>query len=536
MAIFDNIKGLIQPPKDETDYSVFNIDPIIPLPKDETVYKVDIDFMGFEPLPETEPIDELDNKSPLLPKDLEGETLEDSAPELPMNEEIRVLDSNIPILPQSESNDYLEEEDVSLPSSEPIEPAESDTVISLDIPNDLIDPFLIEPLPLPEMDMPPIQSFGVEVPPFDSDIPVLESVGSFLEGNIIKRPEGDFNWGNTWFDQIYTGATQVFDFLGLPIPEGLTSLYQYTQKIENFIEDPSLLVNQAVNVGLGMLFPGKKDGAWDEQKGIMNLPENKVYEIIEGKYKETTYDQELITENVKNDQYLNGIVEDIGDVAFSFQGRKSVVGMSMRMNHLWDLKMKPYSHRGVCLVPKMGVAYSNAYKDTATTEVYRDRSKTPSQFDFEDSMPILSYDLDFKSLVNKEIELFAGSTIHVPEVIRRTSHMSMQILDDENKRWRRWFQRYLESMYDEGRNLVAPYKHCCMEITLYQYRSDWKVLSHKVFLAILKNYQVLSSGAGGGSGNADLIDVEWSIVGELKVHEDGTDQDGKTVSNYVNII
>lgn len=532
MPIFENINGLVKPPSDQNDYSIFNIVPIISPPSDANDY---------EPSEENNDLPDSDSygapeQEPILP---EGEGIGDLdlETELPISEPIGNLDS-APDLPPSLLHLGTIGEDTDLPLGDTI--GEMDAVpifpegaIPLDL--ELFQPLGILPAGDELEDTVP---FTQETPPADDETYTFETDTAGTSGSFtyVSPPDTGINWSNTWSDQLFTGLNNVLDFLGLPMPEGLTSIYQNIQTVEGFIEDPRMLLNLAVDKAKGFIFPGKKDGAWIDAKGLMGLPEDRRYELIDGIYKTNEVPFiEMTTQNVSDDQYLDGIIEDIGKEAFAFQGRKSAVGVTMRLNHLWDVKMKPYAHNGITFVPDMGTAesafYGNETKNEKAsrlgTEKYRRKTDAVNNKDWEDSMPVLSYDLDFKTLSNKEVELFGGATIMVPEIIRRTSHLSMQILDDENKRWRRWLQRYMEAMYNETNNIVKPYKHCCMQVTIYQYRADWKILSHKEFLVTLKNYQAISSGSGGGNGNADVIDLEWSIVGELKMYGE---------KDYLNII
>jgi hypothetical protein len=533
MPVFDDVLGLVRPPIDPNDYTNLRIQPIILAPPDVNTEELESDSVGRLPeVPVTEVIDEFVP----LPENTEYDESTDFDIEYsPASDPLEAGEvlSVVP-LPSDVVITYTDSTDPSLPTGSVIDPL--DPTVMVVPPASTIDP--LDPTSL--VNLPPDTNADTPSPDFvnpPSDTSVFsfedDAVSSTLSGiGYVPAPNG-VNWGNTIIDQIFTGANQIFDFLGLPFPEALNDLYQITQTIEGFIEDPRMLLGQVKEAALGFLFPRGMESMWDDALGIIKAPPDSRYDVANGVYtsNQDTQDFSLLGEEVKDKERLNSIVEDIGKSQFAFQGRKSVVGMTMRLNHLWDIKVQVYKHQGRTYVPDMGVAESSFYKktnkegevvnqghkDRGTTEAYRDPENKAVISDFEDSMPILSYDLDFKSLASKDVELFGGSSIAIPEIIRRSSHLSMQVMDDENKRWRRWFQRYIESMYDEDNNVVKPYKTCCVKITIYQYRTDLLVLSHKVFLAVLKNYQVLSSGSGSGSGNADIIDTEWSIVGEMDI-------------------
>lgn len=128
-------------------------------------------------------------------------------------------------------------------------------------------------------------------------------------------------------------------------------------------------------------------------------------------------------------------------------------------------------------------------------------------------VPVLTFDLDHSVLMMNEIEMYLGNSLSIPSHLKLNSHLSMTILDDENKRWRRWLQNYSENLFDLDTSSVIPYKNGCIEITLVQYTQEWKVISHKTYICTLRNYQNISNGAG--DPGIDLITVEWSIVGEI---------------------
>lgn len=531
MPIFDNINGMVPPPEGDDIYSVFNIPPIIAPPEEVVDYILEEDVI-VQP-----PIDSSDNsvldQEPELPSSDSIESLEQDNIIAPTGDPIDALDGTFVNSPNSDAIDPLEQNSNDLPSDTNTELPESITILVAPADENagvVLDSSLVE-FPI-DINAESPELFDLELAPTNSNFlnPPSNEFSSALVEGIVYAPD-EINWGNTLIDQLFTGANNIFDTLGLPFPESINNLYALTQTIEGFIDDPSLLAAQLQEVALGFLIPRLRENGLDPITGIMKAPIDSRYEILQGTFSPVEVSDFSIAGEEVAFQERKGDYKDVIEKSqFSFQGRKSVLGMTMRLNHMWDIRISPYIRfkDDKTFVPPMGVAKSEWYPINAADQAREnklDENQKKEHYvkgtvgDFEDNMPILSYDLDFKTLVSKEIELFAGGAISVPELIRQTSHMSMQVLDDENKRWRRWFQRYIESMYNEKTGFVQPYKNCCVKIHVYQYRSDLQWLSHKIFLGVLKNYQVLSSGSGSGQGNADLIDVEWSIVGELDISQ-----------------
>ena len=217
--------------------------------------------------------------------------------------------------------------------------------------------------------------------------------------------------------------------------------------------------------------------------------------------------------NLRPGSYLSNLDEP--ELNRSFQGRETLQNSTLRSIDLWDLSIEPFEYRGVKNKWVPNIQQENNSIVNVTSK-YADIF--PKNYPkITDYMPILSYDLDLKTITSKQLDLFGGSSISVPDTIRYTSQLSVQIVDDENKRWRRWFQTYSENLYDERTTSVAPYKNSSLLITLYQYRQDFKILSHNQYICTLNNYQMISSGAS--SASTDVLDVELSIVGKVDLPE-----------------
>lgn len=579
MPIFDNL-GLVPAPDDANDYKKIKIQEIVPPPEDKAKYK--IDESTLIPSPKD------DNYSPNIQRDFVKDLAPDNTVDLTQSVNDTVLpdnaesfdpvDDTIVVAPPltlftEDGEDVIGRENILLPSDTTEYTQESQMEVLPEVP---LDPDISRSGP----DGPPIDDEDYTIVPtleilpdpnpdlqrniFDVALAPIGEIGTGSFNAIDEALEGPSlpgdtsSQGNSILDQLFTGANQIFDMIGLPFPASITNLYQMTQTIEGYIEDPRMLWSELKDAAFGFIFAKEGESNWDDELGLIKSPEDSQYEAISGAYFPDDYGaadaENPIAEGVANQERADQIADDIAYSQFSFQGRKSVVGVSMRLNHLWDMRMEPWTpdltKPEYCVLPPMLDHISEAYAAKSSgrsTESYKREGVATRLADWEDTMPILSYDLDFKTLANKEVELYGGSVISIPEIIRRTSHLTIQVLDDENKRWRRWFQHALEKMYDEETAVIVPYKHCCMKITLFQYRTDYRILSHKVFLGVIKNYQVLSSGSGQGAGAADLIDVEWSIVGELPVNsvinrnkdlaqavDDGTDV--KEVAEFVNIV
>jgi hypothetical protein len=367
--------------------------------------------------------------------------------------------------------------------------------------------------------------------------------------------ESGTNTANTFIDEIFTTIEDVSNIIHLPVPDDVKKIYGVTQYVEGVISDPLNEAKRLTSQALFSLFDPDKNGGnegmlprfqgdnWtvsEERKkeisksgkdgfSIAKPKDANTYDILLNNPNTDTNNKDVTgNEETENQfQYKKGDQEPLPE--FQFNGRDTIKNLTMRLTHLWDMSITPFDYKDIpnLAVPPMDINENYAL-DINKSPYYGNALKVnPEKLNVNTSnyIPILSYDMDVKTLVNKEVELFSGSSIAVPEIIRYTSHLSLQILDDENKRWRRWFQTYSENLYNEETSVVTPYKNSCLKINIYQYRSDRKILSSHEMLVTLKNYQMISTGTG--EGNADIIDAEFSIVGEIEVPEN---------EKYLNVI
>lgn len=359
-------------------------------------------------------------------------------------------------------------------------------------------------------------------------VQVVDISGGITDGynDLIELPlsatgiEPGQNLSNSLIDQIFTGIEDVSNMIHLPVPEEIKEIYGVTQYVEGVMNDPIAEAKRLASRALFNLFDPDKNGG---NEGMLPRDVNKYDVLIDKPNVKTNNLDNVGQETTENNfDYKKGEAEPQPD--FEFNGRETIKNLTMRLTHLWDMSLVPFNYKGIPnkAVPEIGLNISESYATDLNRSPYYAKSLAvdPLKITTNTSnyVPILSYDMDIKTLTNKEVELYSGSSIAVPEVIRYTSHLSMQILDDENKRWRRWFQNYTENLYDEDTGVVIPYKNSCLQVNLYQYRSDRKVISKHSMLVNLKNYQMISSGTG--MGNADILDVEFSIVGEIESTED----------------
>jgi len=343
-------------------------------------------------------------------------------------------------------------------------------------------------------------SNGVFSPEFPIPLPIV--------------PEIDVS--NTFVDDIYTRINDVFEYIQLPTPEFLQDIYGVTQQIENVINDPISTVRNEIQKNLYDLLHPKEKNIFpvDRMKSYSKSEEIKSLDLINGT---TGFRAPLVKESLASTERLS-TGEDISridepELIRSFKGRESLKDVTLRSIDLWDIQIEPFEYNGI---PNLWVPPIQQSDNAAVNLTSKYGNLFPKVIpSVTDYMPILSYDLDLKTLTTKQLDLYGGSSIAVPDLIRYTSQMSLQIVDDENKRWRRWFQTYSENLYNQDDNSVAPYKNSSLLITLYQYRQDHKILSHNQYICSLSNYQMISSGAGMAS--TDVLDIELSIVGRIEL-------------------
>lgn len=323
---------------------------------------------------------------------------------------------------------------------------------------------------------------------------------------------------NTFIDNIYTKINDVFEYIHLPTPEIIQGLYGVTQRIEGIIEDPVTFVRNEVNQTIYDLLHPKNKNLFpkDQHKSYKKPEEVKALEVIDDTSGTTGLRASLVNasssklDNKFQDPYDLPDLEEI-KLDREFKGRESVENITLRSVDLWDIKIEPFEYNNVRNSWVPDIKQQDVYKLNSSSLYSKVYPRTIPRV--SDYMPILSYNLDLKTLTTKQLELFGGSSIAVPDLIRYTSQLSIQIVDDENKRWRRWFQEYSENLYSSDTNSVAAYKNSSLLITLYQYRQDHKILSHNKYICSLMNYQMISTGAGDAS--TDVLDIEFSIVGKV---------------------
>lgn len=339
----------------------------------------------------------------------------------------------------------------------------------------------------------------------------------------IKNKEG-IDTGNTFIDRVYSDVSDVFSYLQLPVPNPINEIYKLTQTIEGVIQNPEGTIRELVRGKLYDLLhpndpftiPTDKHKEYKKSEDIENL------ERMEGS-EEVTFptsgvratlpesDPRSLSRSITD---RSGIPSD-GSLPLvrSFVGRDSVKDVTLRSVDLWDFRIQAFEYNGV---PNVWVPDIQQIEN----KILNSRNPYSKIIPLKDPiitdyMPITSYNLDLKTLTNKTLNLYGGSTIQVPELIRYNSQLTFQIVDDENKRWRRWLQTYSESLCDEMGNTVAPYKNSSLLVTLIQYRQDHRILAYNQYICGLANYQLISTGAD--SGSVDVIDVELSILGRVEM-------------------
>jgi hypothetical protein len=342
--------------------------------------------------------------------------------------------------------------------------------------------------------------------------------------------------GNTFIDRTYSQINDVFRFLTLPTPSVINDVFKFTQGIEEIVSDPNTFIRQTVEKGVRSFTKGIKESLMKNSEAyVMDGKGNPIVSLPESNYPPGNPKLETRDGGKKDDKYVGANDYHLDR---SFLGWESVKDLTIRSTDLWDLKVEPFHYSVPNIwVPEIlseemkevntpvGTSKNNKYlekgklntsggnSDFSNTHFIDSMYPKPSKGNLKDFIPILSYDLDLKTLGTKEILLFGGSSISVPDTIRYTSKLSFQLADDENKRWRRWFQKYSENLYEEKTTGVAPYKNSSLLVSLYQYRPDFKVLSHNQFICSLNNYRVSSTGSG--SSGLDTLDIELSIVGKV---------------------
>ena len=227
-------------------------------------------------------------------------------------------------------------------------------------------------------------------------------------------------------------------------------------------------------------------------------------------------------------------------------------GMTLSSNHVWEITIEPYisGYNGYCTwLPFMQELNRYNYKVHRVRTIY------------DKWIPITSFELQDKRLINKTLGLYAGE-ISYPIAMEYSNELRLTIADDSFKSFRYYFDKVAEiSTYesainnkidyfnaqddancaknrkfnnfsfkkiinetdevdstfetiDKGKFAVGMYKNLCFEICIYILTPQYSTIKKYDLLCVMKDYSIEYSGETDASPSD--VTVTFSIVGDLE--------------------
>ena len=227
-------------------------------------------------------------------------------------------------------------------------------------------------------------------------------------------------------------------------------------------------------------------------------------------------------------------------------------GMTLSSNHVWEITIEPYisGYNGYCTwLPFIQELNRYNYKTHGVRTIY------------DKWIPITSFELQDKRLINKTLGLYAGE-ISYPVAMEYSNELRLTIADDSFKSFRYYFDKVAEiSAYESTINsksdqidawadancaknrkfdsfsfskktyygtkvdstfdtinkdkfAVGMYKNLCFEICIYILTPQYSTIKKYDLLCVMKDYSIEYSGETDASPSD--VSVTFSIVGDLE--------------------
>lgn len=192
----------------------------------------------------------------------------------------------------------------------------------------------------------------------------------------------------------------------------------------------------------------------------------------------------------------------------SMHGYKTVQGISIGTNYLWDFTLDNYN-------PKLwGINGQQVEHRTFAPKVPSNDKANKSEGSLGNFIPAISFDFRDYTTLTSQVELANEATIELIAGIKRQNRLSVTILDDENFTWQRYFNTYMRSIYDIESNCVAPYKQSVLLANIALYNPLNKVYFRHKLLVIPVDFEQRVTGED--SPSPAELEVEFSVVGDIK--------------------
>lgn len=202
-------------------------------------------------------------------------------------------------------------------------------------------------------------------------------------------------------------------------------------------------------------------------------------------FTDVTYDNYII------DDTQASSVQGYTSIDLSFQGYKSLKGMTLANDSLWDFRLR---------LPEITDKLPQSFLP-----------HIPKQY--EQYQPITGYTYSEYTLKSRSIEGAGGISIDIFDGINLGTSFDISLVEDDGFTWTRYFDKVVKTMWDKKRNAVAPYKNCVFVGELLVYNSINRIYFRKRLLLVLTSFNKNLSGAE-SNGLIDL-QVSFSVVGDL---------------------
>lgn len=198
-------------------------------------------------------------------------------------------------------------------------------------------------------------------------------------------------------------------------------------------------------------------------------------------------------------------------------------GYSIGTDHIWDIKIKPYrkDESFETFTPELPVI------DIFTWETSGDSlTLNRREFNFSETTPVISYQLNYGTSRKKDIPLYNESSISMPLGMSYQNYISVTIADDQDRSMFKYMNKYYNAIQDPSEYTIAPYDQAAFEIQLIVFKPGYKVNFQFKFICVPMDYAPLLEGSD--SPNATDIKIDFQIIGMRKYTND------KEVETYKN--
>lgn len=241
-------------------------------------------------------------------------------------------------------------------------------------------------------------------------------------------------------------------------------------------------------------------------------------------YTDVAVDAAITSTITKSQSSIDGKQFNGDDLAseISFKGYKSLDGITLGSNHLWDLKL---------FVPNQDFfdgnvedSYGNGYDVYLPKNTFLPSLSPFGIFDgnrqvlsYQDYQPIIEYEMGEYESSYETIPMYNDSQINIFTGLKFENRISITFLEDDQLSWHRYFDIVVRRIYSRQWNAVAPYKQAVFVARLLIYNSIRDVYFRKEFL--VHPISIVKKLDGASDPNALDFTVEFAVVGDLNINQ-----------------